>query len=223
MYATELVDSLTTPGMLDVVVTRLEPMPEVIPLLFGDAVHNLRSALDHLARQLVIANNATPRDGPRGTSFVIWTSKPAYLHQRATIEQIIGRRATLVLDGIRPYARGNPNLWQLNALDIIDKHRVPVTAVVWTRRQLRYITLDTGGPAVVAPEYFEQPVRLRKGAVLGQLPRKTGPVTHTVQPFLTIRILERVVAREDRAGILIPRFIKTVTDVVDRFANELGL
>jgi hypothetical protein len=88
---------------------------------------------------------------------------------------------------------------------------------------LRYITLDTGGPAVVAPEYFEQPVRLRKGAVLGQLPRKTGPVTHTVQPFLTIRILERVVAREDRAGILIPRFIKTVTDVVDRFANELGL
>jgi len=47
VYATELVDSLTTPGMLDVVVTRLEPMPEVIPLLFGtlSTISGLRSTI----------------------------------------------------------------------------------------------------------------------------------------------------------------------------------
>jgi hypothetical protein len=108
-------------------------------------------------------------------------------------------------------------------LDIIDKHRVLVTALISARRLLRYRTIDTGGFGVVTPEHFDQPLPFRAGAVLGQLPRKDGPQTEDVRYFLTAVIMERVVARENRAGILIPRFITTVTDVVDRFANELDL
>src|SRR4051794_37203940 len=40
--------------------------PDAFSLIVGDAVHNLRSALDHLARQLVIANGGVPVDGPGG-------------------------------------------------------------------------------------------------------------------------------------------------------------
>ncbi len=36
-----------------VVLEITEPIPAVIPLVLGDAVHNLRSALDHLAYQAV--------------------------------------------------------------------------------------------------------------------------------------------------------------------------
>ena len=34
--------------------------PESLPLLIGDCVHNLRSALDHLMWQLVVANHKKP-------------------------------------------------------------------------------------------------------------------------------------------------------------------
>ena len=36
------------------------PIPVDLSLVIGDAVHNLRSALDHLAWQLVLANGQTP-------------------------------------------------------------------------------------------------------------------------------------------------------------------
>src|SRR5918995_3001656 len=38
----------------------LFPIPESIPLIVGDAVHNLRSALDHLAWQLVESGGGEP-------------------------------------------------------------------------------------------------------------------------------------------------------------------
>src|SRR5260370_29058031 len=36
------------------------PLPALVPLIIGDAAHNLRSSLDHLAWQLVEANGGTP-------------------------------------------------------------------------------------------------------------------------------------------------------------------
>ena len=41
-------------------VESVTPVPAEIGLIIGDAVHNLRSALDHLAFQLVLANGKTP-------------------------------------------------------------------------------------------------------------------------------------------------------------------
>src|ERR1700686_281492 len=42
----------------------VDPIPDDISLIIGDAVHNLRSSLDHLAWQLVLANGGiSSRDG----------------------------------------------------------------------------------------------------------------------------------------------------------------
>jgi hypothetical protein len=38
----------------------VKPLPSCIPIIIGDAIHNVRSALDHLAWQLVEAGGGTP-------------------------------------------------------------------------------------------------------------------------------------------------------------------
>src|SRR6266536_5183467 len=48
---------------------RVPAVPAVLSAIVGDAIHNLRVSLDHLAWQLVIATGGTPREGPGGTAF----------------------------------------------------------------------------------------------------------------------------------------------------------
>lgn len=100
-------------------------------LVLGDAVHNLRSALDHLAWQLVRANGAKPS---RATQFPI--------HGEAGGVRIAGGvdpDALALIEQVQPYHGRDEgeNLRLINALDIMDKHRyLIVTAMAvgsWTR------------------------------------------------------------------------------------------
>jgi hypothetical protein len=54
-------------------VTEVPPIDPVIGLVVGDAVHNLRSSLDHLACELVIAGGGTPSEH---TAFPILRTAP---------------------------------------------------------------------------------------------------------------------------------------------------
>ena len=47
------------------------PPPLRLSVLLGDFLHNLRSSLDHLAWQMVLANDGTPKSGIGGTQFPI--------------------------------------------------------------------------------------------------------------------------------------------------------
>lgn len=98
-----------------------EPDPELSGIV-GDALHNLRSALDHIAYQLVmIGTGQTPS---RRVYFPIWDSQAKY--ESKGRRQIEGARpeAITAVDGIRPYKGGNDRLWQLQKLNNVDKHRL---------------------------------------------------------------------------------------------------
>ena len=97
--------------------------PDCFALLIGDAVHNLRSALDHLAWQLVIANGQVPISGPGGTQFRIYNPSPKPKPMQGKI-QGISADAQKLIDGIKPYRGGNDDLWALEQLDVIDKHKL---------------------------------------------------------------------------------------------------
>jgi len=97
-------------------------------LVLGDAIHNLRSALDHLAWQLVIANGGTPHDGMGGTQFPV-VEKP----KQIAISGGIDAQALQIIDDVQPYhgTSDGQNLLLLNKLDIMDKHHFAiVTAMV---------------------------------------------------------------------------------------------
>jgi hypothetical protein len=90
----------------------------------GDIIQNLRSALDHLAYQLVMVgtNDAGPKN-VRRIQFPIAEDFAAYEARKGL--QVEGMRddAKLAIDGAKPYKGGNDKLWRIHELNNIDKHR----------------------------------------------------------------------------------------------------
>jgi hypothetical protein len=98
------------------------------PLVLGDAVHNLRSALDILYRQAVLflGGNLT-----KHTKFPIVESAQvlARVLRSAGLKNEAGEKLVkLIRDEIKSYEGGNWHLCALNDLDVMDKHQfvIPV-------------------------------------------------------------------------------------------------
>jgi hypothetical protein len=89
-----------------------------------DAIHNLRSALDHLAYQLILAAGNTPT---KTTGFPIYEDMASYKRYKARKVKGMSSRAIELIDALKPYKRGNDLLWRLHELDNIDKHRMLLT------------------------------------------------------------------------------------------------
>jgi hypothetical protein len=97
-------------------------VPHEWSAIVGDAVHNIRSALDLLAWQLVELGGATPS---RDTSFPITTSAAAKFNAELN-KALAGANPAAIrfVERLRPFAGGNKALTQLHTLDVIDKHRL---------------------------------------------------------------------------------------------------
>jgi hypothetical protein len=114
--------------------TRMEE--EKIALIIGDALHNLRSALDLLYYETVGLCNGTATK---------WTRFPF----ADTRDQLVGRSLNpalekkqitrnvynLILNIVKPYEGGNVALWTLDDLNITDKHQllIPVFKLMMLR------------------------------------------------------------------------------------------
>lgn len=113
-------------------------IPPLWSILIGDWAHNVRSALDHLAWQLASTGGRTP---PRGTEFPIFADKKGrggYFQRDNRGEPVRGsglwkvrgirKRPQTIIQGLQAYQRGKQAathpLWQLQELNIRDKHRL---------------------------------------------------------------------------------------------------
>jgi len=106
---------------------KVTDIPFEILVIIGDALHNLRSALDHLAYQLPLA----PGEIRGRTQFPIVESATKYSSKEIRRSVAKFRKDVVeALDALKPYKGGNDMLWSLHSLDIIDKHRLLLTASV---------------------------------------------------------------------------------------------
>jgi hypothetical protein len=100
---------------------KVQTLPPKIPVVAGDVVHNLRSALDHTVWQLVIANGGHPTSN---TQFPICSDPPA---TGLKIDGGVSEAALDVVTQAQPYAV--PFDWPDHPLTVlrhvsnIDKHR----------------------------------------------------------------------------------------------------
>lgn len=98
-------------------------LPDSVPFLIGDVVHNLRSALDHVAYEIVKRGGGTPS---QGLVFPIKDTRKEVVDAiKSEIQVAAGSDiVSLIVDGIQPHegGKGHP-LWVLHRLDCIDKHR----------------------------------------------------------------------------------------------------
>lgn len=100
------------------------PMPDEIPLILGDAIHNLRSALDLLIYEMVGDKCETDRQRKQ-VQFPF--SKSAQILD-ATIKakqvHLAGEKVVQKIKGLKPYPGGNEMLYGIHALDVTDKHKL---------------------------------------------------------------------------------------------------
>ncbi|MGB7864249.1 MAG: hypothetical protein WCF74_12720 [Candidatus Sulfotelmatobacter sp.] len=125
---------------------RWECVPKRMLLPYGDAVHNLRSALDYLWWQLVEVCGVKP-DPKKRPTFPIFKdleSFEKYVAEPSREVEAVLKRVEDALRRTHPYKGGNDTLWGLNELDYIDKHRFLIVAAI----SVSHFGVEVGGRAL---------------------------------------------------------------------------
>ncbi len=104
-----------------------EPIPECLPLIAGDAIQNLMSALDHLAYQLVCSDTGDSPPNPRAIYFPIAHDADKYEANKCRGMEGARQQTLDAVDALKPYKGGNDRLWTLHQLNNIEKHRLLLT------------------------------------------------------------------------------------------------
>lgn len=97
------------------------PIPHRIPIMIGEALYQLRSALDHLACRLVVANHGADIEK---TAFPIYNCPAKYKSESPRQVKGIHPDAERALESVQPYQTGYSRLGLIQDLNNIDKHRL---------------------------------------------------------------------------------------------------
>ncbi len=100
-----------------------DPSPLMLALI-AETVHSLRAALDNLAYQLFLISRTDPADDGAYMFFPIYDdTKPSKSDPLSPIKSLKRKEIVELVRRINPCKTGNPTLWSIHKLDIVDKHR----------------------------------------------------------------------------------------------------
>lgn len=204
----------------------------------GDALHNLRSALDILWRHVMGAV-----DSDRKTAFPVYPSAEKFEAERSRVVKSRRKTAMDILHAIKPYKGGNDALWALHELDNIDKHRIliPVGSAVgsfkttftlgilkamfpdrWAALEAAFpeITLSVLASEVMIPGFGAYP--LKDGAILYRA-RAAGLSHMDMNPQFTFTIAfgEGEVIQGYPLIPTLEQYAQLVDDIVNQFSRLL--
>lgn len=198
------------PGRHDWTIRVSEDAPEEIPAILGDVIHNLRTALDLMATDIVRlaegnANNVYFPFAENKDELAGQVKKKNF--HRAPAE------ALALLNKIAPYKGGNYALRAIHDLDIMDKHKMLVP--VYAAAVLPPIQIGTNLFNQISTNMEEGLVALSVPAAPNVALGYSFPVTPSAQfhwdgPFATQEIVP-----------VLHHLVKLVSGVIDAF-DSLG-
>jgi len=123
-------------SVIEFVVRSTGPIAEFsleLPIVAGEVCHQLRSCLDHLVWQLVVANTGSPPSGTK-SGFPIFLHEEGYskrgLHMIVGVSDEAAWRVKTAQPFNAPEVRDSTLLWALHELNNTDKHRmIPITVL----------------------------------------------------------------------------------------------
>lgn len=153
-------------------------IPTEVSLIIGDAIHNLKSALDILAFRMVGDKAPTPQ-----RVLFPFASSEKGLQGSIGNRQLglAGEKVVDTIKGLQPYAGGNKLLYGIQILDTKDKHHFVITTgqvAHITGDQLRILT----GTQVVGPGVLEFDVPTGKPIIVQDI-RGTRAQRRNFKPF----------------------------------------
>lgn len=104
-----------------------EAIPLQLSTIIGDAVSNLRSALDYLVYQLLDAKSLK---AGRHHYFPISPGAKEFKSSYRGKIKGVGDEAERLIEALKPYKGGTDGFWHLNELCRIDKHRLLITVAI---------------------------------------------------------------------------------------------
>lgn len=183
-------------------------------------MQNLRSALDHLANELVVAEGNTP--GSR-TAFPLFEDRLLEQNGKTAERNLwvsggIDLRALALIEEAQPYHRvedptAHP-LWVLRELSNVDKHRLPILVAEGFTQHRIWVGLASGGGGSF-PRHGAEPPRVRRlerGAYLAGV--GVGAPSFQTYPYVTGEVFPRIAFGEGEACPLQP-----VTDVLQELTK----
>lgn len=143
--------------------------------IIGDIIQNLRSSLDYLAWQLVLANGGRPNER---TGFPI--SKSANEFEAKGRGKIKGasEEAVCLIEALKPYAGGNDVLWRLHQLSIVDKHRLLVPVGTAHRNIIQDFSVLLRN---LRPDWDIPPIQVALNPADRQFPLKDGAEVYRIK------------------------------------------
>jgi hypothetical protein len=206
-------------------------IPTDVALIAGDALHNLRSALDHLAMQLHLAGKFRPNVAADKIEFPFWKSAEGYKAGFSGVIKGSAKGVEDAIDALKPYQGGDDDLWAIHHLDIIDKHRLLLAAVC--RNPLTSIGFpfeDAGGalnrwhlpdnplspfPSFVQPEVLYP---LVKGKELLRINPPCPEIEKQVNFIIDVAFAEPQIVE----GKAVVPFLTQLSQLVDNIVAQLG-
>lgn len=220
------VDAKTGENVVRVLVN--EHIPIELSAILGDAIHNLRAALDYLVCDLIRGNGDTERHYDRG--FPI-DEKPKVFKAGRVSKKIKGvnARAERMIRLLKANSCSNTPLFTLNWLDVIDKHNAIVPVATATLQITAMVAVPGtfispagalcigGGPPGSKPYMVPAgtPAHFKRVAVTGndvEIHRSPGGFREEVQITFAVAFNETKIAE----GQPVVETLRQLTEFVER-------
>lgn len=133
-----------------------QPIPAELAAILGDALHNLRSALDILVYD---ASKDHPDFNPTTPAFPIGRDKTEYNSKADRHLQYAPQEVRDLVDTMMPYDTDEAWLWRLHNANIEDKHRllIPVGSMVRSINPGISMEVPWQDEPIQAPQLFIRP------------------------------------------------------------------
>ena len=195
--------------------------PIELSMILGDAIHNLRAALDLAFVEFIEAVGIEPT---KWSTFRVWESRDKMISTyRATLFKGFDDVTALFSNHIGNFKGGNELLVAVDALDIDDKHRllIPTFSVVRLMNVSVEVAFEDGGRVI----FDDCVLGVGQGGVLN-LAGSDNPGVLTVKnmgtPGIAVLFGESTALARWPIAETLAAFTKTVTQVIGQFERFLA-